>query len=84
MSEENFDVIEIKEDSEQIYTTGVIGGATLFDIRMLLVTDKIVNDENYETNIKRKSEHQIIMTPPVAKMMLDFLQKNLKAFEEEE
>lgn len=76
---------KIAEESEQIYMTGAFGGFTPYDFRIILYNETLgpkgeIVDEG---SLIRESKYQLIMSPLTAKELLLWLQKNIKAYEDQ-
>lgn len=72
------DHLVIKKDSEQTYVTGVIGGSSQVDIRLLLLEKETFTDENGNIIMRDISKRQIVMSPPVAANIVKTIQIHLK------
>ena len=68
----------IKKDSEQTYVTGVIGGSSQVDIRLILLEKETFTDDNGNIIIRDISNRQLVMSPPIAANIVEILQKQLK------
>jgi len=68
----------IKKDSEQTYVTGVIGGSSQVDIRLILLEKETFTDDNGNIIIRDISKRQLVMSPPIAANIVEILQKQLK------
>jgi 7,8-dihydro-6-hydroxymethylpterin-pyrophosphokinase len=68
----------IKKDSEQTYVTGVIGGSSQIDIRLILLEKETFTDDNGNIIIRDISKRQLVMSPPIAANIVEVLQKQLK------
>jgi hypothetical protein len=72
----------VKNDSEQTYVTGVIGGSSQVDIRLLILEKETFTDEDGNVIMRDISKRQLIMTPPVAATIAKALQNELKIMSE--
>lgn len=72
------DHLVIKKDSEQTYVTGVIGGSSQVDIRLILLEKETFTDENGNILMRDTSKHQLVMSPPIAASIVKILQGHLK------
>ncbi|WP_281774831.1 hypothetical protein [Methanobacterium formicicum] len=68
----------IKKDSEQTYVTGVIGGSSQVDIRLILLEKETFTDDRGNIIIRNISKRQLVMSPPIAANIVEVLQKQLK------
>lgn len=76
--------VKISEDVNQIYITGAFGGFTQYDFRIMLYNDVFqVNDKNKtEASLVHECKNQLIMSPLAAKELRDWLDRNIKKYEE--
>ncbi|HNR25236.1 MAG TPA: hypothetical protein PKI66_00800 [Methanobacteriaceae archaeon] len=68
----------IKKDSEQTYVTGVIGGSSQVDIRLILLEKETFTDEKGNIIIRDISKRQLVMSPLIAANIVEVLRKQLK------
>ena len=76
------DPLVIKKDSEQTYVTGVIGGSSQVDIRLIILEKETFTDEDGNIIMRDISKHQLVMTPPIAANIANALQTELKKITE--
>ena len=72
------DHLVIKKDSEQTYVTGVIGGSSQVDIRLILLEKETFTDEKGNIIIRDISKRQLVMSPLIAANIVVVLRKQLK------
>lgn len=72
----------IKKDSDQTYVTGVIGGSSQLDIRLIVLEKETFTDDNGNIIMRDISKHQLIMSPPIAANIINALQTELNNIKE--
>jgi hypothetical protein len=70
----------ISNDSEEIYFTGVIGGASEVDIRILLLQNKVTSNEDGKLVNQDISNHQLVMSPIIAVRLYNELKKQIDVY----
>lgn len=77
--------VTISLGAEQIYITGAFGGFTPYDFRIALYNETMEPKGQTTDDIilARESRYELIMSPLTAKELLNWLDKNVRAYEEE-
>jgi hypothetical protein len=74
-------ILQISDDYEEIYCTGVIGGASEADIRIILLKNKVSTDDKGKLINQDVSNHQLIMSPIIAARLYNELKKQIDNFD---
>lgn len=72
--------LQISDDCEEIYFTGVIGGASEADVRIMLLKNKVITDDKGNLINQDVSNHQLIMSPLIAVRLYNELKKQIDSF----
>lgn len=72
--------LQISDDFEEIYFTGVVGGASEADIRIMLLRNKVTTDDEENLINRDVCDHQLIMSPIIAVRLYNELKKQIDVF----
>lgn len=72
--------LKVSKDSESIYINGAIGGTSLSDIRLLLLENKVITDDEGKIMNQDVSNYQLVMSPRIAAEIIVTLEKQIEEY----